>query len=112
MALFSLALRWVWVLGLALFFPVTMPVGGGERKQPIIQVRRHSLDPLLMSSSCKLRSRPLPAAPPISNLQVGTPVNVLRCWIGDDGKQWLYVQIVSLGAICSPETVRRGWLNV
>ncbi len=112
MVIISSALRWCWVLGLALFCPVYMPVGGCQLKQPKIQVRRHNLEPFLTISRSHLRSSPFSNAPSISNLEAGTPVNILRYWKNKNGKQWLYVQVVSLEDIYSYKKVRRGWLHV
>ena len=104
-------LRWGWVLGVALLAPAALPAGGGERRQPEIR-RSDSSGPLFAGTSCELRVSPLAVAPSLRRLAVGTPLNVLRRWHGDDGKDWLQVQIASGSGECLAGVVRRGWLNV
>ncbi len=96
-------LRWSWLLGVALMAPAALPAGGGELRQP--QVRRRSgSGPLHISSDCPLRHSPLAVAPSLSTLAIGTPCRLLRRWPGDDGQDWLQVQVLS--GDCP-----RGWLR-
>ena len=96
-------LRWSWLLGVALMAPATLPAGGGELRQP--QVRRRSgSGPLHIYSDCPLRLSPLAVAPSLSTLSIGTPCRLLRCWPGENGQDWLQVQVLS--GDCP-----RGWLR-
>ena len=104
-------LRWGSVLGIALLLPVTLPAGGGERTQCEIR-RREGASPFLIGKTCELRSSPIAVAPSLRNLQVGTPVSVLRTWESSNGDEWLQIKINTSEFMNSPSEVRRGWVHV
>ncbi len=108
-----LLIRWSWVLGIALFFPASMPAGGGEMRSAmsILSIRKAS-DPLLSESGLQLKSSPSLFSPPLKSLPVGTPLKLLRIWRTNDGNNWIHVQIPSFysGNLISFST--RGWISV
>ena len=97
-------LRWSWLLGVALMAPATLPAGGGELRQPQVRRRSGSSGPLHISSDCPLRLSPLAVAPSLRTLSIGTPCRLLRRWQGDNGQDWLQVQVLS-------GNCPRGWLR-
>ena len=106
----TFALRWSWVLGIALFFPVALPAGGGERYQPEICSWEYRSS-LFTCNSYFLKSSPSALAPSLRTLQVGTPIRVLRRWQSVDGKEWLQVQIASSEIFELSSLARRGWIS-
>ena len=107
----TFALRWSWVLGIALFFPVALPAGGGERNQPEIS-GMESRRSFFTGNNCFLKASPSALAPSLRSLQVGTPIRVLSRWQSVDGQEWLRIQIASSEIFESSSLVRRGWINV
>ena len=107
----TFALRWSWVLGIALFLPVALPAGGGERYKSAISLREDG-DSLFAGDCCVLQVSPFAVAPSLCKLRVGTPLRVLRSWQSTDKSEWLQVQIASSEIIELSSSVRRGWLNV
>ncbi|WP_414153500.1 SH3 domain-containing protein [Prochlorococcus sp. MIT 1307] len=102
--------RWSWLLGIALFFPVALPAGGGQLYQPKI-CRCFASTPLLAGNCCLLKASPSIFAPSLRTISVGTPLRVLRSWKAADGKEWLQVNIAT-NQIMELSSGRRGWLNV
>ena len=107
----TFAIRWTWVLGIALFLPVALPAGGGEFSQPKVSSFEGSI-PFFASNCCELLATPFKFAPRLRSLEVGTPLRVLRSWHGSDGQEWLQVQISTNAIIRFSSLARRGWINV
>jgi len=108
----NFALRWSWVLGVALFLPVALPAGGGEIFSSESSHIQSVNSLLLVDSSSLLQSSPFPDAPVLRSLQIGTPLNVLRAWQDSDGKKWLQVKIASNQILEFSSFARRGWINI
>ena len=111
MVIIASFLRWGWVLGLALLLPVALPAGGCEPRKHVI-CRRKSSGTLLAINQCALRAVPFSKAPILSNLDVGTPLRIVRSWTSEDGEYWLQVQIKSGEIVGFNSSARRGWVNV
>lgn len=107
----TFALRWSWVLGIALFLPAALPAGGGERYQPEI-CRLESSSPVFAGECCDLQASPSESAPSLRTLVVGTPLRVVRSWKSSNGEEWLQVQISNNPIIDLFPLARRGWVNV
>ena len=106
----NFALRWSWVLGIALFLPVSLPAGGGETIQSDFYLSE-SPNSLLSVDSSLLQSSPFAVAPVLSTLAIGTPLKVLRRWKDSDGQLWLQVKIISSEIIDFSPSAKRGWIN-
>ena len=104
-------MRWSWVLGIALFFPVALPAGGGQRLQPEV-CRPKGSTPFFAGYCCHLLATPFAFAPRLRTLAIGTPIRVLRSWHAPNGEEWLQVQISTHHIIQSSNVVSRGWINV
>ena len=104
MGLTTSMLRWGWLLGVALMAPAALPAGGSERRQPQVR-RRQGSGPLHTTERGVLRSSPVAVAPALNDLSIGTPCRLLRRWPGDDGHDWLHVQVLS-------GDQQRGWLRI
>ncbi|TCD59144.1 hypothetical protein CWE17_04715 [Synechococcus sp. BS56D] len=104
------ALRWSWLLGVALIAPAALPAGGAERRQPEVR-RRDAGGPFLSGSDVLLQGSPLVEAPALRHLEIGTPLQLLRRWRCADGHEWLQVQVASGSALPSDPQPRRGWIH-
>ena len=95
------AWRWGALLAFALFAPVSLPAGGGDRRA--LELRRRSAgEPLLSTGGLALQSAPEQQAPVLAELRADQPLRVLRSWRSGSGEQWLQVEAAE----------RRGWLAV
>ena len=99
--------RWAALLGFALVGPITLPVGGAERRQPELR-RRLSGEPLLAETRADLKTSPSCRAPALASVMGDEPLRVLRGWQGRRGERWL---LVETGSGAAPaERRRRGWM--
>ena len=106
----TMMLRWSWLLGLSLFGPVALPAGGAEHRLPQVR-RQQGRGSLLSGSDCELQSSPLVAAPALRRLEIGTPLQLLRRWRSDDGRDWIQVKVTSVPALADPVERQRGWIH-
>ncbi|MDA0727590.1 MAG: SH3 domain-containing protein [Vulcanococcus sp.] len=93
------SLRWGAILAFALFAPVALPAGGGERRQAEIR-RRCASDPFFSTTKGCLQASPERQAPVLAQVPVDSPIEVLRTWRNQRGERWLQVKVAS----------RRGWM--
>lgn len=105
-----LMLRWSWLLGVSLFGPVALPAGGAERRLPQVR-RQQATDPLLSGSDCLLHASPLVAAPALRQLEIGTPLQMLRHWRSEDGSDWIQVHVASGSVLSASVEQQRGWIH-
>ena len=105
------ALRWSWLLGIALFLPAALPAGGAFRSQVEI-CRLEDSTSFLAGDSCNLQVSPFAFSPSLRTVEFGTPLRVLRSWHAPNGKEWLQVQINTTSMIEVSSAVKRGWVNV
>jgi len=99
--------RWAALLGFALFAPVTLPAGAGDRRLPEVR-RRQAGEPLLNAGARSLQAAPERQAPALGRLAEGEPLRVLRSWHSPAGERWLQVEAAATPAGLTP--ARRGWL--
>lgn len=100
------AMRWIALLGFALWAPAALPAGGGDRRIPEVRRRQNTLEPLLSSACLSLRCSPEHQAPVLARVESGVPLRVLRRWLSPGGGRWLQVEIPA-----APGSLRRrGWL--
>jgi hypothetical protein len=104
------AMRWSWLLGVALLVPAALPAGGAERRQPQIR-RRDGNGPLISGHQDWLHAAPSVSAPSLRRLDLGTPLRVLRRWRCADGQEWLQVQVASTPSTDQAGKPQRGWLH-
>jgi hypothetical protein len=98
--------RWAALLGFALFAPVTLPAGGGDRRLPEVR-RREAGEPLLPVVARSLRAAPERQAPALTRLVADEPLRVLRSWRSAGGERWLQVEVAPKPGAAGG---RRGWL--
>ena len=103
---------WGYILTAGLFAPVAVPAGGGDRQK--VEIRRNnSSDFFFAGSGCDLRASPTISAPRLKQLQLGTPVSILRNWQSADGQDWVQIQTAGIDVVLGLEqAINRGWINI
>ena len=98
--------RLVALLGFAIMAPVGLPAGGGNSCPLEVRRREHDGEPLISAACITLRCAPEHQAPVLVKLETGSPLRLVRQWLGSNGNQWLQVQ-----AINPAGNVVKGWLK-
>ncbi len=102
---------WGFILAAGLFGPVALPAGGGDRQK--VEIRRnYSSDFFFAGSGCDLRASPTIFAPTLEQLELGTPVKILRNWQSADGQDWVQIQPAGMAVILGNQSIKRGWINI
>ena len=105
----GVALRWGWLLGVALMAPVALPAGGAQRRLSPVR-RQEGKTPMLSGDHCVLRSSPRVEAPALGRVELGTPLQLLRHWRSEDG-DWIQVQVMRGRGWPAGFESLRGWVH-
>ena len=109
MNLISTFIIWIWLLGISLVIPTSLPAGGSQKS--IIQHRENNIgSPLIALKDFNLLSSASINASILSNVKAGTPVNVLKAWDSNETGQWLLVNILIQNF--HQLSYKRGWVNI
>ena len=109
MNLISTLIIWIWLLGISLVVPTSLPAGGSQKS--IIQNRENNIGtPLIALKDFNLLSSASFNSSILSRFQSGTPVNVLKVWDSTDGRKWLLVNVISQDSY--QLFSKRGWVNI
>ncbi len=112
METFGSIFRWSWLLGVALIAPVSLPAGGYSKDMTTRFILRNYSAPSFAGPSCILRASPFNIAPTLREVEIGTPLRVLRRWQSSEGEDWLQIQIVSSETFGLDRLISRGWVNI
>ena len=100
---------WIWLLGISLLIPTTLPAGGAQKS--IIQRRENTIrSPLIAFQDFNLLSTINGNRAVLDNVQVGTPVHVLKVWESPRSGTWLLVNVLSQSSYQLFQ--KRGWVNI
>jgi len=109
MNLISTFIVWAWLLGIALVVPTTLPAGGAQKSN--IQERKNNLSsPIIALKEFNLLSSASNDSSPLTRVEVGTPVKVMKVWENVDTGKWLLVNVVSQDF--SQFFYKKGWVNI
>ena len=109
MNLISTFIVWIWLLGIALVVPTTLPAGGAQRS--IIQHRKNNIgSPIIALKDFNLLSSSSMNSSVLTRVKAGTPVNVMRVWDSNDSGKWLLVNVITQNFY--QLFYRRGWVNI
>ena len=109
MNLISTLIIWIWLLGISLVVPTSLPAGGSQKS--IILNRENNIgSPLIALKDFKLLSSASLNSSILSRVQAGTPVNVLKIWDSTDSGKWLLVSVLSTNFY--QLFYKRGWVNI
>tara|TARA_B100000700_G_C14941842_1_gene807165 strand:+ start:63 stop:404 length:342 start_codon:yes stop_codon:yes gene_type:complete len=109
MNLISTFIVWIWLLGIALVAPTTLPAGGAQKS--FIHHRKNSIGtPIIALKDFNLLSSASKKSSTITRVKAGTPVEILKIWNSIDSGEWLLVNI-SINNF-NQLFHKRGWVNI
>ena len=109
MNLISTFIIWIWLLGISLVVPTSLPAGGFQKT--IIQHRENHIgSPLIALKDFNLLSSASNNSSILTRFQAGTPVDVLKIWDANDNGKWLLVNVLSRKS--NQLFYKRGWVNI
>ena len=109
MNLISTFIIWVWLLGISLIVPTSLPAGGYQELN--IKRRENNIEaPLIALNDFNLFSSASNNSSILTTVTVGTPVNVLKEWNSNESGKWLLVNVLSQNFY--QLFYIRGWVNI
>ena len=109
MNLISTFIIWIWLLGISLVVPTSLPAGGSQ-KSTILQREMNNGSPLIALKDFNLLSSASYNTTILTRVNAGTPVNVLKVWDSNDTGKWLLVNVISQNFY--QLFYKRGWVNI
>ena len=109
MNLISTFIIWIWLLGISLVVPTSLPAGGSQKST--IEHRENNIgSPLIAFNDFNLLSSASNHSPVLTRVQFGTPVEVLQVWDSTENGKWLLVNVLSQDFY--QLFYKRGWINI
>ncbi len=109
MNLISTFIIWIWLLGISLVVPTSLPAGGSQKS--IIKHRENNIgSPLIALKDFNLLSSAYINSSILIRIQAGTPLSILKVWNSPNNGKWLLVNVVSKDF--DQFFHKRGWVNI
>ena len=109
MNLINTFILWIWVLGISLLIPTSLPAGGLQKS--IIEKRENSFtSPLIAFKEFKLLSGVTKSSSVLTTVQPGAAVEVLKSWESPHSGRWLLVNVLSQDFY--QLFYKKGWVNI
>ena len=109
MNLINKFILWIWLLGISLLIPISLPAGGIQKA--IIETRKVSIDsPLITFKQFNLLSTITKNPYILTTVKTGTPIKVLKVWQSPETGTWLLVNVFTQSS-CQIFS-KRGWVNI
>ena len=109
MNLISTFIIWIWLLGISLVVPTSLPAGGSQKI--IIYNRENNIgSPLIPLKDFNLLSSASINSSIVTRVQAGTPIDILKVWDCNDSGKWLLVNVLSQNF--DQLFYKRGWVNI
>ncbi len=100
---------WIWLLGISLVVPTSLPAGGSQKLN--IQKRENNIgSPLIPMKDFNLLSSASNNSSILTIVKAGTPVNVLKVWNSNETGKWLLVNVLNQNFYQLFN--KRGWVNI
>ena len=108
MNLISTFIIWIWLLGISLVVPTSLPAGGSQKS--IIQYRENKIGSQLIAfKDFNLLTSASNNSSILTRVQTGTPVDVLKVWESSYTGKWLLVNVLNQDSY--QLFYKRGWVN-
>ena len=109
MNLISTFIIWIWLLGISLVVPTSLPAGGSQKSN--IHHRENNIgSPLIAVNDFNLFSSASNNSSILTRVHTGTPVSVLKVWDSTENGKWLLVNVMSQDFY--QLFYKRGWVNI
>ena len=109
MNLISTFIIWIWLLGISLVIPTSLPAGGSQKS--IIQHRENKIGSQLIAfKDFNLLTSASNNSSILIRVPAGTPVDVLKVWDNSYTGKWLLVNVLNQDSY--QLFYRRGWVNI
>ncbi len=109
MNLISTFILWIWLLGISLVVPTSLPAGGYQKSN--IHQRKNDIEsPLIAFKDFNLLSSADNNSSILIRVQAGTPVDVLKIWHDNDTGKWFLVNVLTRHF--DQLFYKRGWVNI
>tara|TARA_B100001250_G_C19378963_1_gene605366 strand:- start:253 stop:591 length:339 start_codon:yes stop_codon:yes gene_type:complete len=109
MNLISTFIVWIWLLGIALVVPATLPAGGAQKSN--IQQRNNNISsPIISLKEFNLLSSASINSSILTTVEAGTPVNIMKVWDSSDNGKWLLVNVLTQDYY--QFFYKKGWVNI
>ena len=109
MNLISTFIIWIWLLGISLVVPTSLPAGGSQ-KSSIYHREDNVGSPLISFKEFNLLSSASINSSILTRVKAGTPVEVLKVWESSDSGNWLLVNVLCRNFY--QLFYKRGWVNI
>ena len=109
MNLISTFIIWIWLLGISLVVPTSLPAGGSQ-KSDVQYTENNIASPLISLKEFNLLSSASNKSSVLTKVKAGTPVNVLKAWEGANSGKWLLVNVLSEDFY--QFFYKKGWVNI
>ena len=109
MNLISTFIIWIWLLGISLVVPTSLPAGGSQKSN--IQHRENKIGSTLIAfKEFNLLSSASSDSSILTRFPAGTPVNVLKVWDSSEQTKWLLVNVLNQNF--HQFFYKRGWVKI
>ena len=109
MNLISTFIVWTWLLCIGLVAPTTLPAGGAQKS--IIQHGGNNIgSPIIALKEFNLLTSASNNSSTLISVAAGTPVNVIKVWESNEGRNWLLVSVICQNF--DQLFYRRGWMQI
>ena len=109
MNLISTCIVWIWLLGISLVVPTSLPAGGSQKST--IQHRENKIGSQLIAfKDFNLFTSASNNSSVLTRVQAGTPVDVLKVWDSNSTGKWLLVNVLNQDSY--QLFYKRGWVNI
>ena len=109
MNLINTLILWIWLLGISLLIPTSLPAGGAQ--QSTINRGEYNIkSPLIAFKEFQLLSTITEKASVLTSVKVGTPVQIIKTWDSPESGKWLLVKVWTHSSY--QFFLKRGWVHL
>ena len=109
MNLISTFIIWIWLLGISLVVPTSLPAGGSQ-KSFVHHRGNNNGSPLIALKDFNLLTSASDNSSTLTKVKAGTPVKVIQVWESNESKNWLLVSVLCHNF--DQLFYRRGWVEI
>ena len=101
----------IWLIGFALFGPITLPAGGIQRNLNEYNILNNSKE-IILNANCSLYTFPKINAKKLLVLDTGSSLSILHKWVVNETDIWARVELATNRFIEHPNKTTKGWIKI